>query len=468
MPRMRAILLVLGDLAIVFLSYLLTLVLVGNTSGLFDFEVPIWESYYFSEDHGWLRLGFITLSIVLGVYFIGLYERVRVESKRRLGEDLLLVFGVAFLLQALVSYTKAPLGMPRSAMIIGALVTLIFLLLWRSAYTAILVSTVGRQKILFWGHSSIASVIAKHILEHPEKGFDVIGVVDVEQAEEKREPFPAGVEIQLDGDFITKVKKLAPDRIVVSRTLLPEEHMAGELLRCSTEGFRVENLGDLYELLLQRVSLELVSVNQLIFSPSFHPATWKTWSQNVYGRLIAVVGIFLTWYLMILTAIAVRWDSKGPALLRQRRVGLNGKEFEILKFRSMYVDGDQRFGVIRADKGDPRITRVGRWIRVTRLDELPQFFNVLKGEMSLVGPRPEMPVYVEKLSKEIPLYPQRLRVKPGITGWAQLYHVPELSVTETKYKLEHDLYYIKNMSPVLDFLIMFHTLKALLFRTGAR
>jgi lipopolysaccharide/colanic/teichoic acid biosynthesis glycosyltransferase len=134
----------------------------------------------------------------------------------------------------------------------------------------------------------------------------------------------------------------------------------------------------------------------------------------------------------------------------------------------MYVDGDVRFGIRRATERDPRITRVGRIIRVLRLDELPQFFNVLRGEMAFVGPRPEMPVYTEKLSLGIPLYPQRFRVKPGITGWAQLFHEPELTLEETRRKLEYDLYYVKNMSPVMDLVIVFHTIRTLFLRTGAR
>jgi lipopolysaccharide/colanic/teichoic acid biosynthesis glycosyltransferase len=134
----------------------------------------------------------------------------------------------------------------------------------------------------------------------------------------------------------------------------------------------------------------------------------------------------------------------------------------------MYIDGDARFGTIRADKQDPRITRVGRFIRVTRIDELPQFFNVLRGEMAFVGPRPEMPVYTEKLTRGLPLYPQRLRVKPGITGWAQLFHEPEITLEQTRRKVEYDLYYIKNMSPLMDFLILFHTIRTVLYRTGAR
>jgi lipopolysaccharide/colanic/teichoic acid biosynthesis glycosyltransferase len=172
---------------------------------------------------------------------------------------------------------------------------------------------------------------------------------------------------------------------------------------------------------------------------------------------------------MIAAAIAVRVDSGSPVLFRQIRIGQNGVPFEFLKFRSMYADVDKRQGgPVRAKENDPRVTRVERWIRLTRIDELPQFFNVLRGEMTLVGPRPEMPEFEADLVKQIPLYTQRHRVKPGITGWAQIHHVPEDSLENTVRKLEYDLYYIKHLSPALDFMTMFHTAKAVLMRIGAR
>jgi exopolysaccharide biosynthesis polyprenyl glycosylphosphotransferase len=250
--------------------------------------------------------------------------------------------------------------------------------------------------------------------------------------------------------------------------LSTNDALAQQLLWCSSQGLNVENLGDLYENLFQRVALETVTLNQLVFSPAFRVPAWMTACQEVYGRLVALVGLLLTWPLMILTAIAVKLDSEGPALLRQKRMGKNGHVFEILKFRSMFVDADARFGRTRASTGDPRITRVGRFIRVSRLDELPQFINVLRGDMTLVGPRPEMPVYVEEICREVPIYMQRHRVKPGITGWAQLHHQPEYSVKDTERKIAYDLYYIKHLSPLLDFLIMFHTIKTVIFRIGAR
>ena len=462
MPRLRTIVLLVVDALVIFFSYLVAFFLVRPVFNVFEIE-----EFIFYEN-GWVSFVIISFTILFGMYFIGLYQRVRIESRRAFAEDIVLVFGFNFLLQALLSYTRGPYIMSRWVMILGSLFAFFALLLWRVLYTTLLLKLVGFQRILFWGDTHLSRQLAEHILSFPEKGFEVVGVVRPQEHAPAEGPFPAGKEIFHSEDLIEKVKALNPDRICVSGLIASHEESGEALLQCSMVGIPVETVGDLYEILLQRVSLESITINELIFSPALRPSRWKTICQDFYSRFFAVIGIILTWPLMILTAIAVRLDTPGPALLRQKRVGLNGEIFEILKFRSMFVDGDARFGTIRASEKDPRITRVGRVIRVTRLDELPQFFNVLKGNMTFVGPRPEMPVYTQKLTKGIPLYSQRLRVKPGITGWAQLYHVPEVSLVETRRKVEYDLYYIKNMSPLLDFLIVFHTIRALIYRTGAR
>jgi exopolysaccharide biosynthesis polyprenyl glycosylphosphotransferase len=190
--------------------------------------------------------------------------------------------------------------------------------------------------------------------------------------------------------------------------------------------------------------------------------------QTFYSLAISLIGLIVTLPLMLLTAIAVKLTSKGPILYRQRRVGLNGRLFTVYKFRSMYVDAEAITGAVWASKDDPRITPVGKWLRKLRLDELPQFWNVLKGDMSLVGPRPERPEFVEMLAQQIPYYRQRLAVKPGITGWAQINHKYGDTELDAMIKLEYDLYYIKHVAPALDFYIIFHTLKVMLLSKGSQ
>jgi len=185
--------------------------------------------------------------------------------------------------------------------------------------------------------------------------------------------------------------------------------------------------------------------------------------QNIYSFLIALVSLVLTFPLMLLVAVGVKLTSTGPVLFRQKRVGLNGKIFTIYKFRSMVVNAEATTGAVWAKKNDPRVTPFGAVLRKTRLDELPQIFNVLRGDMSVVGPRPERPEFVTVLSEQIPFYRQRHVVKPGVTGWAQINHKYGDTIEDTIIKLEYDLYYIKNLSPSLDLYIIFDTLKVMLF-----
>lgn len=461
MPRFRILILILGDLLVLLLTYLLVALRLRQSY----VDDPVEASFYLLEEHGFSQVILASVTIMVCMYFIGLYDRIRVRSRRQLAEDLVLVFGVAFLFQAMVSYMRSQLVLSRWAMLFGSLVASLLLIFWRNLYSVMLTRIVGRQRVLFLGDTPLARMIANYIGEHPEQGFEVIGCVDEGTT---NPPFPNGPTIPITAELHETILKLNPDRISVSGSLDANSSLARQLLWCSSQGLNVENLGDLHENLLQTVALETVTIHQLVFSPAFRVSPWVAAFQEIYSRLCALIGLLLTWPLMILTAIAVRLDSEGPALLRQKRVGKNGKIFEILKFRSMYVDADARFGRVRASFGDPRITRVGRFIRVTRLDELPQFINILRGDMSLVGPRPEMPVFVEEISQKLPIYRERLRVKPGLTGWAQLHHQPEYSIEDTARKVAYDLYYIKHFSPLLDFVIMFHTIKTVIFRIGAR
>jgi exopolysaccharide biosynthesis polyprenyl glycosylphosphotransferase len=190
--------------------------------------------------------------------------------------------------------------------------------------------------------------------------------------------------------------------------------------------------------------------------------------QSIYSPALALIGTVLALPVMLVAAIAVRLTSRGPVLFRQTRVGLDGEVFTLYKFRSMYVDAEARTGAVWATKNDPRVTWIGRWLRMLRIDELPQLWNVLRGEMSLVGPRPERPEFVKVLAEKIPYYRQRHCVKPGITGWAQINHKYGDTIEDTVTKLEYDLYYIKHLSVALDVYIIFHTLKTMLRLRGAQ
>jgi exopolysaccharide biosynthesis polyprenyl glycosylphosphotransferase len=241
-----------------------------------------------------------------------------------------------------------------------------------------------------------------------------------------------------------------------------------DLLDLGFAGIRVEEVATTFEQVFQRVCTEQIRPSQLIFTRELGPRPYVVQLQSIYSWILAAVLLVLSAPVMILAAILVRMTSPGPALYSQTRVGKNGAHFTIYKFRSMRADAEAKTGAVWAQKNDPRITPIGRFLRKSRIDELPQLFNVLRGEMAFVGPRPERPEFVEMLSKQIPFYPQRHVVKPGITGWAQINHKYGDTIEDTVKKLEYDLYYIKNLSLTMDFLIIFHTAKVMLLSRGAQ
>ncbi len=460
MPRLRTIALILIDTLLMLGCYVLA------TSLLINFEVlpDLTLETYFIWEEGYRSVLFLVMSIVFGFYFMGFYESHRGESRLHLVEDTLLVFGGAFLLQALVSYSKTGLVISRWVMLFGSLLSAVAFLAWRVFYNQMLVPTVGRERAFFLGDTPLARQIGSEILGNPHLGFQIAGYT----ADRELEVFPGAAFYPLEESLDEKMIELAPDYICAAIDLVGRTELRAMMLNWSMRGLNVQNAGDLYERIYQRVSLETITLDQLVFSSIFRQDRWTIRLQTLYSFAIAALGVLLTAPAMALVALAVRLDSAGPILFRQIRIGRDGIPFTFLKFRSMYTDADKLTGPVRARENDSRITRVGRFIRLSRLDELPQLINVLRGEMALVGPRPEMPEFEKELVVDIPLYPQRHRVKPGITGWAQIHHTPEDSLDSTRRKLEYDLYYIKHLSPVLDFLTMFHTFKTIVMRIGAR
>jgi len=241
-----------------------------------------------------------------------------------------------------------------------------------------------------------------------------------------------------------------------------------QLLNLRFAGIAIEDAETTYEAVFGRVSTRDLRPSQLIFFAGFGPKPLSVYVQNIYSWIIAVIGIVITLPIMLIVAILVRVSSRGPVLFKQKRTGQLGTTFMVFKFRSMFEDAETKTGAVWATRDDPRVTPVGRWLRKLRLDELPQLFNVLRGDMSIVGPRPERPEFVGVLAEKIPFYSQRHCIKPGITGWAQINHKYGDTMEDSVIKLEYDLYYIKNLTPVFDLYIIFHTLKVMLLSRGAQ
>lgn len=418
--------------------------------------------YFFTLNNYW-KILVITGCIVLGLYFEDLYTHLRINSHLLLVQQVCLAVGCALLVMALLGYLRPELLLGRWLLCVGSLIVIVVLPVWRTFYWRYVIGGLGTERVLMLGNSSILGEVIAHLGEHPEFGYTLLGYLCEEE--------PCAFPIPCLGR-VCEVREVCdqykPTRIVVGMAERRNRLPVQQLLDIRFTGIMIEDVADTYEVAMKRVCSRKIQPSQLIFSAALGPRPHAIAVQNFYSFLAGAFGLILGSPLMLITAILVKISSPGPVLYRQRRVGKNGKIFTVFKFRSMYADAEKRSGPVWAKVDDPRITPVGRWLRRLRLDELPQLWNVLHGDMALVGPRPERPEFVELLSRQIPYYPQRHAVKPGITGWAQINHKYGDSELDAMIKLEYDLYYIKNLAPTLDFYIIFHTIKVMLLSRGAQ
>ena len=450
-----------SELVLIYSCYLVSTVMV------YSFITTEFDPQFFLlNDNGFLRIGLIVACIMAGLYFHDLYGRFRIHSKILLLQQLCLVVGIAFLTQAFLVYLKKPEWIvPKWMMIFGSALTLILLPAWRLFYGTVVLKAMGNQKLLFVGSSPILQEIGAYLVENTELGLACVGYVD--DLEPGTEVAGGKLLGRMD-ELESVVGRLKPDRIVVGMTERRRRLPVNELLQLRFSGIHIEEAFVTYEATFGRIPIRELRPSQLIFTAELGPRKNNVFWHSVYSVVTAAVLTVVFAPFMVIVAIAVAVSSKGPILYGQKRVGLNDRVFTVYKFRSMYADAEAKTGAVWAQKHDPRITPVGRWIRRLRLDELPQLFNVLMGEMAMVGPRPERPEFVQTLTEQIPYYRQRHCVKPGITGWAQINYKYGATLEDTVIKLEYDLYYIKNLAFTLDTFIMFHTLKVMLFSETAQ
>jgi sugar transferase (PEP-CTERM system associated) len=420
---------------------------------------------YLIYEGGFVSIAVVLLSILAALYFQDLYSDIVVESKAVLIHQVSLAIGVAFLTQGLFSYLFRDLRMPAHMMITGSILTAVGLFAWRVVFTKHAFPVVGRERLIFVGHSPVLMDIAAYLLEHPEKGLTLAGfVADVQ---EDTPELPAKV-LGPVGALREIVAAASPSRIVVGMFERRNRVPVNELLDLRFSGHVIEEAATAYERVCGRVCTKDLRPSQLIYSGDQGPRRQTMLLQALVHTVLAAMCLVVALPLMLLVALAVRLSSPGPVLYRQVRVGMGNQPFTLYKFRSMCNDAEAGTGAVWAAKDDPRVTPVGKVIRKLRFDELPQFWNVIRGEMALVGPRPERPEFVQALSEKIPYYRQRHAVRPGITGWAQINYKYGDTFEDTITKLEYDLYYIKNVSLALDTYILFHTLKAMLLSRGSQ
>ena len=338
-------------------------------------------------------------------------------------------------------------------------------LLIRGFQRSLILKGIGRRNALIIGFTDKGHEIHEQIDHFRALGLDVVGYIAVkkENVGKSFKGIPCIGEVdcieQTIDDYNVKDVIIATDKH-------KEEELISIMTHCENKNVGLKIVPDFFEILSGQAKTSQIYGFPLVdVMPQLMPE-WEKKVKRIIDFLAAVVILILSSPVLLLTAIAIKLDSKGVVFFRQERCGLNGKSFKMIKFRSMRQDAEKNTGPVWSQKDDPRITTVGRFIRKVRIDEVPQMINVLRGEMSLVGPRPERPFFVEKLAKEIPYYRRRLRVRPGITGWAQVKHKYDETIEDVKVKLKFDLFYIENMSLRMDFKIMVRTVFVMLFGKG--
>ncbi len=423
--------------------------------------------YELIERHGLLKAGLATAFCLTAFYLFDLYDFVVMHDRRELVLRLVQALGFAWIALALMFYAFPDLMIGRGVALIALPLALTLMVTWRLSIHWFLGHPAFGERILIVGSGNLAVEVAREVLDRPDAGYRIVGFVGTD-AELLGKSLINPRVIGITSELAEIVKRENIDRIVVAmgerRGLLPTE----KLLKLSLAGtVSIEEGATFYERVTSRVSLNMMRPSWLIFSGRGREARLSGLVRSFVHRLVALIGAALSLPIVLLTAVLIKLDSRGPIFYRQERVGTNGKPFVLLKFRSMRVDAEQD-GPVWASKHDDRTTRIGRIIRKIRVDEIPQFWNILRGEMNFVGPRPERPHFVAQLAEEIPYYEQRHLIPPGLTGWAQIKYPYGASIEDARQKLQYDLFYVKNQSLMLDAIVLFETVKIILFGRGAQ
>lgn len=412
------------------------------------------------------RFALAILVCEISLYFNDLYDFRLIATRSELLVRLLQAFGVACLALALCYYIAPELGFGRGIAALAAPLIVALTLGWRLLLLQNGHSLGACERMLIMGTGPTGISLARDILKRPELKLKVVGFLDEKGENIGKSLVNPGI-IGATADVETIVGQESIDHVVISLLERRGRMPVRQLLHLKFAGVRVEDAHSFYERMTGRIILEHLSPSWLILSDGFRKSTMLIWAKRAVDVVVSLIALILCSPLFVLTAVAVYWESGPPILFRQERTGLRGRTFQMLKFRSMRNNAEET-GPRWAAEGDQRVTRVGRWIRRFRLDELPQVINVLRGEMSIVGPRPERPEFVSMLEEQIPYYGLRHSVRPGITGWAQVKYQYGASIEETKTKLEHDLFYIKHLSIMLDLAVFFETAKVMLSGRGAK
>jgi len=446
----RTLVLLIGEALIVWTSFLL--------GAVYEFGADSYLALNF--EGGYYKIFGLTVLVLLCSHGLDLYDTARLNTKGELYFRLLMLPGVMAFILAAVAYLKPSYLLGGGSSTVGLLILTVALIGWRLAFTWLVQLPILVERVYVLGTGERAQRLVQGLRQNPEIGVEIASWTGKMEGAVTRESVAAHLLEVVHKQKVHRVIVAMPDR----RGTIPMQ----ELLDLRMHGVKIEEATSWLEKISGKIEVENLNPSWLVFGEGFRRSTTRTLIRRGLSFMISLVGLILALPLIPLIMLAIYLDSAGPVFYTQTRVGKNGRPFKVLKFRTMRQDAEAANGPQWAGNGDPRVTRVGRFLRSSRLDEIPQLWCVLKGDMAFVGPRPERPEFVEWLSQQIPYYGVRHVVRPGLTGWAQVKYKYGSTVEDAREKLQYDLFYIKNASLGLDLLIMFQTIKTVLLRRGAQ
>lgn len=414
----------------------------------------------------YLKSAVLTGIYLLSFYYFDLFTPDMFQPNRHMFNKLVQAIIVALIMQFSIFYLIPSLKVWRGVLLVNILILPPAIVLFRFVLSKILSIEIPGKRVLILGTGDLAKKIGRDVYDS-DNGLNLVGFID-------DDPSMLGVSIVNPGvvggygDIGSITESKGIDLIIVALADRRAKLPMFALLDCKLKGIQIEEGETFNERQHGNIPLNQLKPSWMVFSDGFKSLRSRKLVKRVLDIAFASVLFVLSAPIMLLAALIIKLESKGPVIFKQVRVGENGREFSIYKFRSMRQDAEAKSGPVWAGVQDNRVTKVGKFFRKTRIDELPQLVNVLKGDMSFVGPRPERPFFVSKLIEEIPYYNMRTVVKPGLTGWAQIKYPYGATVEDALEKLQYDIYYIKNMSPVLDIMIFLMTIKVVMTGRGAR
>lgn len=416
---------------------------------------------YLLYENGIGRIGLVVGVFLLLMYYFDLYDSIVLSNRREVVTRLVGVLGCSFVTLSVLYYAFPEIRLAGTTLWLGVAIVGTTVPAWRKLFFVMNRSARFSERAVLYGDGPLARPLMEEIGARSDLGVRVVGFVGPDT------DLVRGVSRFGEDDLEEIVADQGIRRIVVTMGDRRGKMQVEKLLRLKTRGVYIQDGPEYYESITGKIPLESLRLSWLLFSPGFHVRAALRLYKRLFSLLLSSVAIIITSPIMLLAAFAVRLDSPGPVIFRQKRVGEQGRLFTVFKFRSMYEGSDKK-ALTPAEHGDARVTRVGKWLRRTRVDELPQLFNIMKGDMAFVGPRPFVPEQEEECAAKIPFYRERWLVKPGATGWAQINRGYNVTLEDNRDKLAYDLFYIKNVSFGLDLFIMFSTVKILLLGRGGR